>query len=504
MLTQEIASAAPGRQSEALAGATGRLLASALLAAAAFGLYWGSSFVLEARGATTHFGADTWYYTELARGNLFERVATDSHLDRIVRFHPLTFGMAAAWMQILAPLTAWIAPVHILKAMFAAVGAAGVWAAVSAFSAVVPRRYVVLFGALYAVSFGVWFFASIEESKIVSASLAAWYIACYLHLRRNWTARGALALTAILLLACLNEMVAGFLVVIPMVDTLLRRGVELRPLGWIAAHALAAPLAFLIIEGLIYGQLPPPTNPEGESHFGMLFYYLAKNYRDAEMAYLFVVNWLFFNVTAPTIDALHWAPPGVFEPSLGNYFSAPVRAAAATLFVAMILVSLRQAWLDRRAEASASIIAALAAYIVLRGLFFFLFDPPEPLLFSSSITLALILVIAIPFAASALPRKRALLAAAGLLLFANNGAFIIGREALQNIPVVNVLIGAEPLPDGGQSEHSDNQHRNEQRAEAQAERILEGESDGILVQLATLRRHPNASQEQENDRRHRP
>ena len=44
---------------------------------------------------------------------------------------------------------------------------------------------------IYAVSFGVWYFASIEESKIVTATLSALYIAIYLHLRDDWTMRGA-------------------------------------------------------------------------------------------------------------------------------------------------------------------------------------------------------------------------------------------------------------------------------------------------------------------------
>lgn len=131
-------------------------------------------------------------------------------------------------MQILHPLTLWVAPIYVLKAMFAAVGAVGVWAAASACAAVVPRGCALLFGAIYALSFGVWYFASIEESKIVTASLAALYIATYLRLRTRWTMRGAVLLSAILLFACLNEIVSGFLIVIPIVDTLVRRGWDLR------------------------------------------------------------------------------------------------------------------------------------------------------------------------------------------------------------------------------------------------------------------------------------
>ena len=138
-------------------------------------------------------------------------------------------------MKIFNPLTLWIAPHHLLKAMFAAVGAVGVWAAMSAFGAVIPRGYAILFGIIYAVSFGVWYFSSIEESKIVTASLSALYIASYLQLRKRWTMRGVVLLTAILLLACLNEMVSGFLIIIPIVDTLMRRGWDWRHGWWIGS-----------------------------------------------------------------------------------------------------------------------------------------------------------------------------------------------------------------------------------------------------------------------------
>src|SRR5690606_38816875 len=42
-----------------------------VFAAAVFCLYMGTAVVLEARNATTHFGADSWYYSELAKGNVF-------------------------------------------------------------------------------------------------------------------------------------------------------------------------------------------------------------------------------------------------------------------------------------------------------------------------------------------------------------------------------------------------------------------------------------------------
>src|SRR5262249_22218387 len=211
-----------------------------LLPVAAFGLYWLSALVLAAREDTFLFGADTILYMELAKGNVIERLGSFYAFDRITRFHPLTTALAVAWMKALSPLTQWITPQQLLKAMFSTVGAIGVGAAAAAFAAVVPRRQAQLWSAIYGASLSVWYFASIEESKIVTATLAAVYIAAYLRLRQDWTVRGAVTLTGILLLACLNEIIAAFLVAIPVADALAQRGRRLRDNlrhgRWIAWH----------------------------------------------------------------------------------------------------------------------------------------------------------------------------------------------------------------------------------------------------------------------------
>lgn len=401
-----------------------RLAYFALLAAVAFGLYWLSSAVLQARSATLHFGADAHLYSLLAQGNV---------IDRVGRFHPLTIALAMAWMKMFSPLIPWLAPAHVLKAMFAAVGAVGVCAATSAFAAVIPRRYAMLLGAIYAVSFGVWYFSSIEESKIVTASLSALYIAIYLQLRERWTRRGALLLTAILLLACLNEIVSGFLIVIPIVDTLVRRGWDWRSGRWIAAHALAGPIALVILEGVVNGRLVAAgRDAEGASHLAMLLFYVSRNDFSAMSLYAFLANWLFFNIAAPTPFADYAVPAGTafkgyFEPALANYFSGLLPAGLVALFGVMVVASVVPRHRAASPGALAGILPALMAYTLLRAAFFFIFNPREALLFTPAVTLAHLLIIAVPFTASSFPAKRLLLAALAVLLFLTNGAFIIGR-----------------------------------------------------------------------------
>ena len=73
---------------------TSNVIGFALVAGVAFVLYWGSSFVLDARNATTHFGADSWYFAELAQGNVFARVSSNYFLDRVMRSTNATARMS--------------------------------------------------------------------------------------------------------------------------------------------------------------------------------------------------------------------------------------------------------------------------------------------------------------------------------------------------------------------------------------------------------------------------
>jgi hypothetical protein len=408
-----------------------------LVALAAFGLYWLSALVLQARGAVNLFGTDRPLYASLALADAAERIGKDYALDRVTRFHPTTTVLALAWMKTLEPLTAWIAPWQLLKGLFAAVGALGVWAAVRAFAAVVPGRQAILWGSIYATSLGIWYFASIEESKIVAATLTALYLAAYLHLRQRWTPAGAALLTAILALACLNEIIAAFLVIVPAVDTLMQHGRRLRQLRWIAWHALPVPLVLLFLELVVNRHIVGVTSDgrvseaEGTSHLTMLVYYITQTDFSFATLYAFLVNWLFFSVAAPTpvttLAPVEWPKyAGYFEPVVANYLSSPVSAGVVVMFGVIVLASL----LPKRTgpgNGLAAILAALLAYAFLRGLFWLVVNPFECVLFSPPMTLAHLLLIAGPFAASRLPAKPAVLAAFALLLLVTNGTFIIGR-----------------------------------------------------------------------------
>jgi hypothetical protein len=98
----------------------------------------------------------------------------------------------------------------------------------------------------------------------------------------------------------------------------------------------------------------------------------------------------------------------------------------AVLFIGTILASVLTGRRAQRPGNLTGIALGLLAYSLVRGTFFFVFDPPEPLLFSSSVTLAHMLMFGMLFAAANFPGKRTVLAAFAVLLFATNQAFIIG------------------------------------------------------------------------------
>jgi hypothetical protein len=423
------ASADPAPPGQAVSPAAGRLgeIASwrSAIVLGAFGVYWLTAIVLQARGGATHFGADTHLYAQLAEGLAHPRMA---------RFHPLTIALGTVWLQLLHPLTAWMTPLTLLKGLFAAVGALGVWAAMAAFAAVVPRRHVALLGVIYATSLSIWYFASVEESKIVSATLTALYIAAYLRLRQSWTVKGALLLTGILLLACLNEIVAGFLVVIPAVDALVQRGWRLRGHWWIGWHALAAPLALVFLEVAVNGRLVAgaPDNPEAASHVSMLLYYVTQTKHDWPTFVNFVSRWLFYSIAAPSMDATYAVRTnyaGDFGPdvTLASYLASPVSAALVLSLGTILLACVPRGDRGAAPDALRGVMLALAAYALVRGIFFFVVYPYECLIFSSCTVLAHLMLVAIPFGASSFPHRQWLLATSAALLFIANGSFMIGQ-----------------------------------------------------------------------------
>ena len=409
----------------------------ALIPLAAFVLYALSSLVIVAGDRQYLFGADAILYVELASEDAAAKIGSHFYLDRITRFHPTTTVAALLWMKLLAPLAGWVSPEQLLRAMSAFVGAAGVWAAMTAFARFVPRGQVALWGIIYAVSLAVWFFSSIEESKIVTATLAALYIAVYLRLRTRWTAHNAALLTAILLVACLNEIVAAFLVAIPAVDTLVRRGWDLRSGRWIAWHGLAAPAAFVLLETVVRRYTGGATagGPAGEagSHVGMLVFYLTRNDFSVGSLYAFLVNWMLFANAAPTPATTFAAIPadpefkGYFEPALAGYLSTPASSVLACVFGVMLIASLvPQLRREPIGRDKAGVLLGLMAYSLARAAFYFIVNAREPFLFASGATLAHLLVLAALFAASSFPAQRTLLAAGALLLLVVNGTFVIG------------------------------------------------------------------------------
>lgn len=391
------------------------------LVVAAFALYWLTYLALEARNGSSSFGADSILYTA---------IAYDDVEARLTRFHPATVALAVTWMKMLSPFAAWIAPQHLLAGLFAAIGAAGVWGALSAFEVMVPRRYVLLCGFVYASSLGVWYFSSIAESKILTAALSTIYIALYLHLRRQWSWHGALVLTAVLAAACLNEIVSAVLVVIPAADAVFRRRVDFGAFKWIAAHALV-PVALLIVDMVINNQLgPEPYNAESGSSTSMFWFYANVSNHSLSSLYGFLLNWFCFNIAAPTPTALAAAPIwptyfGYFEPSFTNYFDDYVSIGLLAVAGIMMVASLTPGWRDERLS-SLWVMVPLTAFTLARGAFFFVFNPAEVMLFSSAVTLPNLMLVLAPFAASRFPAKVLVIAAFGALLFANNLRFMTG------------------------------------------------------------------------------
>lgn len=383
-------------------------------------IYWLTSFILLSHNTASSFGADSTLYVGIAYGNI---------PDRLIRFHPVTVALAFDWMKMVSPFFVWMAPHHLLSILFAAIGGLGVWAALSAFRATVPARYVMLCGMIYACSLGIWYFSAIAESKILTASLATLYIALYLNLREKWSVPGVWVMTGVLGIACFNEIVSAFLLVIPVLDTLRRRGSDLRAGKWIAAHALVVPVTLFILEVTVNGRLAhDPANQESGSLFSMFWFYAGLNDHGLLALYSFVLNWFLFNIVAPTHSAYAAVPIwptyfAYFEPSFTNYFTSLTSAGSIVLLGLMAFAGVAPGWRPERQ--SLDIALPLLAYTVLRGAFFFIFNPAEVMLFSSATTLPILMIVLVPFAASKFPAKVPVLTGFAVLIFLTNARFVI-------------------------------------------------------------------------------
>lgn len=397
---------------------TSALGISTIVFIASFVLYWGTSSVLEAHGTTRRFGSDADLFIGLADGEV---------VDRVLRFHPVTVALSLLWMKLTAVLTNWIPPRVLLLAIYALVGAVGSAAATATFALFMPRRQAFLCGLIYASSLGVWYFSSVPESKIVTASFASLYILAYAHLRMRWSVGGVLVLTSILAVACLNEIVSFFLLAIPVVDTVWRYGLAWRRGVWIFLHALTAPACLAFLELVINGRVASATSdPEGHSHLSMLLHYALESDHSLAKIYEFTLNWLAFNMAAPTATAPIAAEyGGYFEASLTGYIASLPMALLPAVLLVMLGAVLWPRTRPQHLGDTAGLLAAVMSYSLVRALFFLMFNPGEGLLFSPAATLPHWMVLLVPFAASRFPGKMVCLSVLLAALLFANGRFML-------------------------------------------------------------------------------
>jgi hypothetical protein len=224
--------------------------------------------------------------------------------------------------------------------------------------------------------------------------------------------------------------VSAFLIAIPVVDTMLQRGLDRRRALLLAAHGLIVLIVWLVLEVLVNGWfIPESVNFEGQSHLNMLLYYFAKNNYGLASIHGFIANWFFFNILAPTPYAVWWPGAGdYFEPSLAAYISSPVALAALLIVALVIAVPLLSHYRMARFGPAQGLLLPLAAFAFVRGMFFFMFNPAEPLLFSPTVTLVHWLIVLVPFAASRFPAKGAVLSVLCILLIMTNAGFMLGPD----------------------------------------------------------------------------
>ncbi len=389
----------------------------------AFVLYFSTSAILIANESTGYFGADSEVYLNLAYGQIEPQAEL---------FHPFTILIAHGWMSIFAPLKSFMSPGEILAAMFAAIGAAGVAAAHAAFRGIAQRSLVLPATLVYALSLSVWYFSSIHETKIIDAAIASIYIAIYIHLRNNWSLKGAVWLTIVLIIGCMNAIVAAFLVTIPAIDTFLKHKYNIFKLKWVVLHALPAPLIFLALELFInYSVQTRGLEAEGNSHLDLLITFAKLGDHSLESFYGFILNWFIFSLAAPSQYANHtyqiWPDyEGYFYPAITTYFS---HIAQALFIIAFAVILLLIIFSKKKISDNNNIhylLIGLGLYSAERIVLFFIFIPSEALLYSSPTVLAHLIIITALLSRCAVRMKLLAFHYCAAMLAISNIRFIFG------------------------------------------------------------------------------
>jgi hypothetical protein len=162
----------------------------------------------------------------------------------------------------------------------------------------------------------------------------------------------------------------------------------------------------------------------------MFWFYVRISDHDLASLYGFLLNWIFFNIAAPSTTALAAIPAwpvyqGYFEPSFLNYMDSPISETLIILALLILFGPLVPEWRPLSVRAP-GIAWPLFAFIALRGTFFFAFNPAEVMLFSAAVTLPLLILALGSFSTSRVPGRMAVLAVFAVLLLANNLRFMIG------------------------------------------------------------------------------
>ena len=395
-----------------------------LIVVSAFNFYWQTSYFLLDMDRITYFGAD---------GNVYLKLAQKTIDDQILLFHPFAALLSVVWMKIFTPLTEMLPPEQILSAMFAAIGALGVGAAFSIFKAMMPRVYALPCTMIYAVSLSIWYFSSIDKSKIIEAAFACLYIAIYIQLRKSYTSRLSIYLTITYALACFNSIISALLVLIPVIDIFLRNyrmRDALRDMRWVFYHVLPAPIVLLLMEAMINSHILGQTDQaKGANHFDLFITFASLADHSIINIYNFVINWFFFSVAAPAPNALYAYPiwpdyHGYWEPELANYFGSLVTV---ILITSAGLAGVYACFLPKAAKDRewSSLLYGLIGFSIARALFFFTFAPPESLLYSPPAVICHLVIFLKAFVSSKFAYKKYMLYFLLATLLVTNIRFIL-------------------------------------------------------------------------------
>jgi len=299
--------------------------------------------------------------------------------------HPLTTWLIKSYRGLIEGMFHVTASIPAMKFLFSFFGAINIVIVYSICTMFFNRYRSVLYTACYGFSLSVWYFSSVPESYVISATLYSLYIWYFIKHSSDLRLTQVLISLGILTLALLNDISSVFLLLLPLTyynkkiitDKKIRRFFLLHVFFFLASWFVIKFQQWPLVE--FYSNMRNDFSVKS---------FMINDFMEP------LLNVTFFSIGAPSHE-VSYAPrmlphyPGYFVPSLWGYMNHIVTAIFFVFYSGFIMIALSRIHLIKHNK----FIIPFIIFIIARYVSIIFVNPGEAFLFTILSTLPLLLVL---------------------------------------------------------------------------------------------------------------